>query len=150
MRRHYVLAPGTVISKTDGQCHHISADQLARLYGVRREACYVWTPESRGRPPSRDLRWLRPRYDGDYRLPPPRLIVDSAAWTGRGHYWPDPMERLLGAIHAALWPGFACADCIGMIQHGCECAYHEAVAPGTPPGPVRRFCRRVFNYLVKR
>lgn len=67
----YVLHPGPVVSQTDGQTHHISAHQLARLYGVRPVDCVVVFPNSPrlGDLRLRDLIHLYPRYDGDYRLP---------------------------------------------------------------------------------
>ena len=31
------------------------------------------------------------------------------------------------------FPVYDCEDCIGMIQHGCQCAYYGAPAPGVKP-----------------
>lgn len=53
------------------------------------------------------------------------------------------------AIYRAAWPLFACQDCIGMIQYGCECATHEAVAPCVEPTRWHRFLRRLYNYAWK-
>ena len=72
------------------------------------------------------------------------VVVNSERWTGRSFYAETPIEWLRGEIHALLWPAFDCADCIGMIHHGCQCAYYEAVAPGTGPEPWRLFMRRLF------
>lgn len=73
-RRHsmpakkWIIAPGWVTSRSDGQRHKISAAQLIRLYGVRREDCVIF--EGRGVPPEYSrLPWLAPRYDGNYTLP---------------------------------------------------------------------------------
>ena len=38
----YVLCPGNVVSKNDGQVHFISAEQLASLYRVPMRECTVW------------------------------------------------------------------------------------------------------------
>ena len=67
MSRRYVLHPGYVYSRNDGDRHFVGAVDLARLYGVRLSDCLV----------DRDGRFehvtavihLRPRFDGDYRLP---------------------------------------------------------------------------------
>ncbi|WP_292229375.1 hypothetical protein [Brevundimonas sp.] len=73
------------------------------------------------------------------------IVVNSESWTGRSFYAETPIEWLKGEIHAALWPSFDCVDCIGMIQHGCQCGYYGAVAAGVGPEPWRVFLRRVFN-----
>lgn len=79
----YLLCPGPVRSRTDGQVHHVSAAQLARLYRVPMDEC-VTLPRP-GNPcatdlilslmersgPGGDLIRLHPRFDGDYRLPAP-------------------------------------------------------------------------------
>lgn len=84
MNHHrYLLCPGSVISRTDGDRHHITAVQLARLYGVSMDDCIVlssdWSGPSgerrrnelRARADSGDLIALHPRYDGNYSLPEP-------------------------------------------------------------------------------
>lgn len=35
----YLLCPGWVTSRADGQDHHVGADDLARLYGVPMSEC---------------------------------------------------------------------------------------------------------------
>lgn len=67
----YLLCPGPVVSQNDGQTHHVSASQLAALYGVHMEECRVlpYTAQQRGWKPTPGLIQLHPRYDGDYRLP---------------------------------------------------------------------------------
>ena len=79
MTVRYLLCPGLVRSKADGQSHHVPAMQLAGLYGVPLSACVILPG---ARPGDRLLRSallarvacgelvaLYPRYDGDYRLP---------------------------------------------------------------------------------
>lgn len=34
MSARYLLVPGLVTSRTDGQVHHVGASDLARLYGL--------------------------------------------------------------------------------------------------------------------
>jgi hypothetical protein len=69
----YVLFPGEVTSRTDGQEHYITAPELARLYGVEYAKCkvvYRYEESSiRGyRKQPNDVE-LYPRYDGNYKLP---------------------------------------------------------------------------------
>jgi len=67
----YVLVPGYVISKSDGDRHYVNAKQLQRLYGVESANCIKAPtgPEARYWKPPADAVYLRPRYDGDYSLP---------------------------------------------------------------------------------
>lgn len=76
--KKYLICPGYVISKNDGDRHYISANQLLRLYRVNPAECEVlkeadpWEPRSLAE--QRERRYaglirLAPRYDGDYRLP---------------------------------------------------------------------------------
>ena len=65
----YVLHPGYVISRNDGGRHFVDAPRLARLYGIDiRDSAVVFgdMPDFREQPG--DVH-LRPRRDGDYRLP---------------------------------------------------------------------------------
>lgn len=82
MTARYVLCPGPVASKRDGQVHHISASQLRALYRVDPRDCLVMPAERDGRPcglrnwvqaaiDAGELVALRPRFDGNYTLPPP-------------------------------------------------------------------------------
>lgn len=41
MTKRYVLHPGPVESISDGQYHFIDASQLASLYGVPLDECYI-------------------------------------------------------------------------------------------------------------
>lgn len=74
MSARYVLRPGYVTSRTDGQRHWVGAAQLRRLYGVPAAECVTY-PQGEGS--EADIRrriWfappgsveLCPRYDGDY------------------------------------------------------------------------------------
>lgn len=82
MTARYLLCPGPVRSRTDGQWHHIGAPQLAMLYGVYRRDCLTLPEPGCERFPCERLRLLErvdrgelialgPRSDGDYRLPTP-------------------------------------------------------------------------------
>lgn len=51
--KFYVLHPGIVISRNDGQEHYISAPILATLYRVRMDECVI----------SRDTRYYWHNYD---------------------------------------------------------------------------------------
>lgn len=65
----YVLHPGYVTSKNDGDEHWISAGNLARLYRVKPTDCIVVDGRTRGHVSLPDDVHLYPRYDGDYKLP---------------------------------------------------------------------------------
>lgn len=76
----YVICPGTVRSRADGDIHYIDAHALAFLYGLPWHECLVM-PVGQGpleirrraqlqdRIYSGELIALRPRYDGNYTLP---------------------------------------------------------------------------------
>lgn len=77
--KKYLLCPGYVTSRTDGDQHYITAEQLARLYRVNPSECEVLTKaevrretvtmtEARRRRQAGLIK-LGPRDDGDYRLP---------------------------------------------------------------------------------
>ena len=78
----YVLCPGHVRSRNDGDVHFISAGVLARLYGVSIRQCVVQPdigrPEHRGFTPPENTTYLRPRHDGDYRLPV--IVATKGGW----------------------------------------------------------------------
>ena len=77
MTRRYVLHPGKVESKSDGQIHYVSAARLADLYGVSLRDCitYPYGDDTDSR--FKRMSWrdpvgvihLHPRYDGNYTLP---------------------------------------------------------------------------------
>jgi len=66
----YLLCPGTVRSRTDGQIHQVGAKQLVLLYGVSRQECRIRPdPVPRDWVEPVELIRLEPRYNGDYTLP---------------------------------------------------------------------------------
>lgn len=69
--KKYVVWPGDVISKNDGDRHFISFPKLCELYGVNPEECYDGTDwrELKGIDGIAELINLRPSYSGDYTLP---------------------------------------------------------------------------------
>jgi len=73
----YVLHPGWVTSKTDGDRHYISASHLAHLYGLRLADCIVMHDDEPGvrgyQQQSGDVH-LYPRYDGNYSLPSNAIV----------------------------------------------------------------------------
>lgn len=72
--KDYYLMPGPIPSENDGEVHHISAVELARLYGVNLHAenVHVIQEEERGYAgvwePGNDI-FLYPQSDGDYTIP---------------------------------------------------------------------------------
>lgn len=68
----YLLMPGWVPSKNDGDRHYISSQQLAKLYGVDPRECRVydsaWPYEKIMETWLSSLIVLRPQYDGDYAI----------------------------------------------------------------------------------
>lgn len=66
----YIIVPGYIKSKNDGEIHYISASQLMRLYKVNPLECIVALGKywHRGRIGIESLIVLRPRYDGNYGL----------------------------------------------------------------------------------
>ena len=67
----YVLHPGYVTSKNDGDRHFIDAPTLAKLYGVPLHQCLIYDirrPENiKGFVDNPNFKHLRPRYNGHYR-----------------------------------------------------------------------------------
>ena len=67
----YVLHPGCVTSRHDGQRHYVSARRLAALYGVDMRVC-VTAGSFIGATPNSlwdAMTHLHPRSDGNYTLP---------------------------------------------------------------------------------
>ncbi len=68
--KKYIVCPGEVKSKSDGDLHYIGPYVLMKLYGVEPHECIIVdNPVS-----SAGLNWqdyvvLRPRTDGNYSLP---------------------------------------------------------------------------------
>jgi len=69
--KRYILHPGYVESKNDGQRHFIGAAELSRLYGVDMRNCVIDDESGLGmrgvRPAPTDVH-LYPSYHGDYTL----------------------------------------------------------------------------------
>ncbi len=68
--KRYLVCPGWVMSRTDGDRHWIGASQLMQLYGVSPAECVIARngivlPAYR----RADLIDLHVRYSGDYSLP---------------------------------------------------------------------------------
>lgn len=68
----YILHPGWVSSRYDGDRHYITAARLADLYGLKMQQCAV-APDSekgwQGWVEPENAIHLRPRNDGNYVLP---------------------------------------------------------------------------------
>ncbi len=62
----YLLHPGYVISKTDGNRHYITAKMLMKLYNVRPEECVIYLPY-RPYPNQDKLIDLYPMGSGEYK-----------------------------------------------------------------------------------
>ena len=69
MQKRYIVFPGRVPSRNDGQWHYIDAPSLMRLYRVRPEECMVVRGEAALLGLPKGLIPLVPRYDGNYELP---------------------------------------------------------------------------------
>lgn len=77
--KKYIVWPGYVRSRTDGDKHYIGAQQLMMLYGVPQHDCVIAPPiadQSRQAAMRRKildgidgLVHLRPRQNGNYQLP---------------------------------------------------------------------------------
>ena len=67
--KKYILHPGVVKSKFDGDEHYISALKLAELYGVDFNDCYADVPNTGNLlgVDQTNLIDLFPRYNGDYK-----------------------------------------------------------------------------------
>ena len=65
-KKKWLLHPGWITSKTDGDQHFVGEMELIRLYGVRRDECLSVTASNLHAFDLESLIDLRPRYDGDY------------------------------------------------------------------------------------
>lgn len=78
----YIIAPGWVVSKYDGERHYIGASRLVALYNVDPKECYFLRSELDACDPVdrmviRELgnqQILGPRYDGNYIIDPNNSI----------------------------------------------------------------------------
>ncbi len=64
----FLLFPGQIRSKNDGDCHFISAGQLINCYQLDPRQCAIYNPTMHKLtdPAVRNRVWLEPRYHGDY------------------------------------------------------------------------------------
>lgn len=69
MRKRYVVYPGPVVSRTDGDVHEVPAENLIRLYGVDRRECVIVRPGDIGGRRIDGLIPLRPDPSGRYKVP---------------------------------------------------------------------------------
>jgi len=67
----YVVHPGNIKSKCDGDVHFISAHQLVNLYQIRSARWYVAGSQMPLLPQGWHYVHLYPRSNGDYSLPKP-------------------------------------------------------------------------------
>lgn len=69
--KKYLVIPGIVTSKFDGEQHYIDSYRLTRLYGVKTEECVFAHHLGPGTDPVwlESLIQLTPRQDGNYKLP---------------------------------------------------------------------------------
>lgn len=71
----FVLVGGVVVGQ-DGQSHQVSAHDLRRLYGLPAQSCVFVSQEKHlhGVGDLKDRIVLRPREDGNYKLPPGVMV----------------------------------------------------------------------------
>jgi hypothetical protein len=69
----FLVLPGVVWSRHDGDMHHISAERLIQLYGVKLSECVIARDDGTvpGMSPEmlKSLIQLSPRRDGNYQIP---------------------------------------------------------------------------------
>lgn len=63
MRKKYVVCPGYITSKHDGQRHYVDRQQLMDLYKVNKHECMDCGSKVRFED---QVTYLTPRYNGDY------------------------------------------------------------------------------------
>lgn len=68
----YILHPGTVLSRVDGQIHYVTYSQLRELYGLENEKCQRADDRKSYDFTRTDTVHLYPRPDGHYLCPVPR------------------------------------------------------------------------------
>lgn len=102
MKPKYVICPGEVLSKTDGQRHYVGAMQLMKLYGVDPRECEIhepapWWPCSyymAAEERQHGLPRLRPRYDGKYEL----HNKNYASWMNGERTWNTNVPPEIGLL----------------------------------------------------
>jgi hypothetical protein len=63
----YIIHPGNIISRKDGDEHFVGAKQLANLYGVNLAECIVADGVRDRGLDAGDYIHLGPRFDGEYK-----------------------------------------------------------------------------------
>ena len=65
----YILFPGPVISKYDGDLHYITASQLCELYNVNPMECITYNSDTMNKKEiiKSGLKQLYPKYNGNYK-----------------------------------------------------------------------------------
>lgn len=71
--KKYIVIGDWVRSQSDGQVHYISAEELVRLYRVRRSECILLNRMALSEVRQFVLRILRPQEDGHYSLNNPNV-----------------------------------------------------------------------------
>ncbi len=69
--KKYLLCPGHIISRNDGEVHYVAEEQLIRLYGVNSDECVSKKDAKKYK--ELTLLKLFPRPSGIYRVPKERL-----------------------------------------------------------------------------
>lgn len=128
MTQRYLLCPGQVRSRRDGDFHFIGASRLAHLYGVRMSECVVLDTSMRGparllleRVQAGELVKLEPCYDGDYGLAKARAITqarDLRAARSMVHPMAAPAEDEPHWSAALFWALVTLAFAVVLAQAG--------------------------------
>lgn len=93
----YVICPGIVTSRTDGQEHYVDERSLISLYGVHPALCVVFPrneAQERGWRKPVHAMYLEPQYSGDYSLP--IYYGPTYQWKLKSHI-PELAAKLLSA-----------------------------------------------------
>ena len=90
--KKYMCFGGTVVSRTDGDIHHIPAHRVAQLYQVPHREC-VYVEQDQPTPHGYNgLKHLHPRSDGDYCLPGVNEPIGSKTFNSPAAIQEDKME----------------------------------------------------------
>lgn len=66
MKTRYILYPGCITSKNDGDLHYIGARQLADLYGIDFSKCTIVRSSTNGFVDRKNDIHLHPKHNGNY------------------------------------------------------------------------------------
>jgi hypothetical protein len=108
----YVLMPGGVISKSDGQWHNISAGKLLMLYRADPEDCVQYdceraftdTEYARNNDWKLSLIQLKPDYHGEYLLPEPSISINQALSDITDRKWSTNPTKQNAVLLNNQWP----------------------------------------------